>query len=317
MRACAWRATFVSASWAIRNAAASTAAGSGGSGSGSAISQPSSAPLSAAACWRSAPVSPSWSSAGGRSPYTSRRTSATVPSRLAAARSSSVSAACRVGGEQAPGGVDREDSAGERRPEPVVQVAAQPPALLLARGDEPLARALDLDRERDGAGGGARAAGEVLEQPPVGVGQRLAVRARADQQRADPLARVDEREPQRDAGVGRAVDRRRLARRVGQLDRDVRQPQLVADRLDHHGQHARRRHRLAQPPAERGDRRVRLVAPAVQQPADGALDAVAQRLERDRDERRGDQRGAELDVLAERAADAEHGRDVEPAQHAR
>jgi hypothetical protein len=240
-----------------------------------------------------------------------------VPSTLAAARSSSVSAASGVGREQAPGGVDREHGPGERRPEPVVQVAAQPTALLLARRDEPLARALDLDRERDGAGGGARAVGEVLEQLSVGVGQRLAVGSRADQQRADAVARVDEREAERDPGVRLAVDRGRFAGRVGQVDRDVRQPQLVADRLDHHRQHARRRHRLAQPPPERGDRRVRLVAPAVQQSAHGALDAVAQWLEGDRDERRGDQRGAELDVLAECAAHAEHGRDVEPAQQGR
>ena len=131
----------------------------------------------------------------------------------AAARSSSASAASGSLASTRRAASIVEHGAGERRAEPVVQVAAQAAALLLARGDEPLARALDLDGERDGAGGGARAAGEVLEQPPVCGAQRLAVRARAEHQRADALAGVDERQTQRDARGRSAVGGGRLAAR--------------------------------------------------------------------------------------------------------
>ena len=65
-------------------------------------------------------------------------------SRLAATRSSSSSTAAGSRVSHAARGLDHQDRARERRPETVVEVAAEPPPLLLARGDEPLARALDL-----------------------------------------------------------------------------------------------------------------------------------------------------------------------------
>jgi hypothetical protein len=48
-------------------------------------------------------------------------------------------AGCWVAGQHASCGFDHQDRAGERRPEAVVQVAAESPPLFFARGDEPLA----------------------------------------------------------------------------------------------------------------------------------------------------------------------------------
>jgi hypothetical protein len=142
---------------------------------------------------------------------------------------------------------------------PVVQVAAQPPARLLPRRDDPLAGALQVRRQQDRVGGRAGLARQVLQQPMVGARERLARRARRDDQLAERLPLVDERQPQQLAGrrAGRGRDRRFLAppkhdRRVGQLQRLA------------HGLHQRRRDGLGrerplEPLAEPRERRVRVV----------------------------------------------------------
>ena len=63
-------------------------------------------------------------------------------------------------------------------PEPVVQVPADPAALLLARRDEALAGALELAVERDGLDERADLAADVLEQAPVARTERVARRGR-------------------------------------------------------------------------------------------------------------------------------------------
>ena len=205
-----------------------------------------------------------------------------------------------------------------------MQIAAQPPALLLASGDEPLARVLHLARERDGARGGARAMREVLEQPAVGLAELLAVGARADQQRPDPLARMHERQPQRDPRHRLAAFRHRRPLLPGELDGDVRDPQRVGDRIGHHRQDVGGCHGLAETAPERRDGCVRLVALSVQQAVDPALQPVAHRVERDGHECRRRQRDAELDLLAEQMPGDHDRRDVrapeqqgEPRQHQR
>ena len=137
------------------------------------------------ACWRSAPTRPRSSSAGGRRSCTSRRTSATTSCTWPL-----VSPILALGGlgvvvDQQPGGLELEHHAAERRTQPVVQVAADPAALLLAGGDEPLAALLQLLGQPAGAGRGRRLPDEVAEQLLVAAGQPAAQPAR----RAAPAGR--------------------------------------------------------------------------------------------------------------------------------
>src|SRR5438876_295889 len=83
----------------------------------------------------------------------------------------------RIASQQLSCGLNHQDRAGERRPETVVQVAAEPPALLFAGGDEPLPRTLDFAGERNSAYGCCSVPDEVLEQPTVGLAERFAVGA--------------------------------------------------------------------------------------------------------------------------------------------
>ena len=83
--------------------------------------------------------------------------------------------ATRVG-DQLVRGVELQPHAGQRRTDPVVQLAAQPAALLLAGGDERLAAALQRPRySRSAASAGATCVGERGEQVAVaGVEHPLA-----------------------------------------------------------------------------------------------------------------------------------------------
>ena len=76
--------------------------------------------------------------------------------------------------------VQAERDTGERRAEAVVQVAAQPAALLLARGHEREPGLLQCGGHPRGVGGDAGLAGEVGEQPPVGGAEVLARARGAD-----------------------------------------------------------------------------------------------------------------------------------------
>ena len=74
--------------------------------------------------------------------------------------------------------------------EAVVQVAAQPAALLLAGGDQPLAGALQVGGQPHGGDGDAGLAGQVVEQPAVGGGEPSSPGRAAEHQLADRLALV-------------------------------------------------------------------------------------------------------------------------------
>ena len=81
--------------------------------------------------------------------------------------------------DQQPGRLELEHHAAQRRPQPVVQVAPDPPALLLAGDDEPLAAVLELVGQLAGAGGGRGLADQVAEQLLVARDSRLRSPARA------------------------------------------------------------------------------------------------------------------------------------------
>ena len=93
-------------------------------------------------CWsarcRSADTRPSWSSAGGRSPSTSRRTSAISLTRLVGELADQLGGAVGVVGDEVAGGLEPHRQRGQRRAEPVVEVAADPTTLLLAGRDQVL-----------------------------------------------------------------------------------------------------------------------------------------------------------------------------------
>ena len=72
-------------------------------------------------------------------------------------------------------GVQTEPDAGQRRSEPVVQVAAQPAALLLTRLDQPALGGAQRVGEPGGVDRGPGRTGEVGEQRQVPSGERLPV----------------------------------------------------------------------------------------------------------------------------------------------
>ena len=120
-----------------------------------------------------------------------RRTSAIAA--LTSSRDLGEQARCaRVARRSGSGGVELEHDRGERRPEAVVQVAAQPAALLLARGHEPRPRALEVGGERAPPDHDGGLTGQVVQQSQVGRGEHAPGRY-LDSQVAEPLAAVDER----------------------------------------------------------------------------------------------------------------------------
>ena len=136
----------------------------------------SAARLCSSARCRSAGTRPSWSSAGGRSPSTRRRTSPMSALGLVGELADQVGGAVRVGADQLVGEVEVHRHAGQRRAEPVVEVPPDPAALLLAGRDEVLPGPLQLTVEGDGLDERADLAAHVLEQAPVAGAERVARR---------------------------------------------------------------------------------------------------------------------------------------------
>ena len=93
----------------------------------------------------------------------------------------------RLGRRQPPGGVDLEYHPGQRRAEAVVQVAAQPAALLLARGDEALPRPGQLARQHRRPDRDRDRRGEQRQDPLVGGVQPNLAGAQPDDELADRL----------------------------------------------------------------------------------------------------------------------------------
>ena len=131
-------------------------------------SRPGSRSVTLRAWWRSAPTRPSWSRSGGRRSSTSRRTSASdcCTSTLSWSASSAASSACRR--RHPLHGVEAQRDPGQGGTEAVVQVAPDPPPLLLAHGDETLAGALQVVRQAGGVHRDPDLPAEVVEQPQVG-----------------------------------------------------------------------------------------------------------------------------------------------------
>ncbi|GAA4406775.1 hypothetical protein GCM10023168_22090 [Fodinibacter luteus] len=70
--------------------------------------------------------------------------------------------------------VDFECEAGQRRPEPVVQVAAEPSSLFLSRQDQPVLRGAQRVDQAGGVDDAPELARDVGEQPSVPVAQVVA-----------------------------------------------------------------------------------------------------------------------------------------------
>ena len=185
-----------------------------------------------------------------------------------------------------------------------MQLPAQPPALVLDGGDEPLAAALELGRELVRASGGSRLPYDVGEQPLVGPAQPRPRAALGEQEPADLLVAVGDRQgPAGDRPVA-VLDEEQLARRLPELHPDVRDAKGVRDRLGHHEQLGVRRRRLLQPASEGGHDRVRVVALAEEPDPDQPPQLVAQRrVDRGHHERRQDERLVAVEPLAEERPD--------------
>ena len=117
-------------------------------------------------------------------------------------------------------------------PSPSCRSRRRPPALLLARRHQPLARALQIGGELDRVRGDADLSGQILQQPPVRGGERLSPLARPQRQLANGLRLIDQWQCQR-RFHGRAVDRLGT-QLVASLERDggVGQLERLRDRLD-------------------------------------------------------------------------------------
>ncbi len=83
---------------------------------------------------------------------------------------------------------------GQRRPQPVVQVAPQPAPLLLAREHEPFARSDEVVPQPDRAHGRARLAAEIREQRQLVVVEALLAAAHAQHEPPDGLRAAHERD---------------------------------------------------------------------------------------------------------------------------
>ena len=108
----------------------------------------------------------------------------------------------RVVGDQVAGRLEPHRQRGQRRSEPVVQVAAHPAALLLAGGDDVLPGPLQVAVDRDRLDERAHLGADVLEQPTVGGAEGVAVGVHLQQQSPDLRAaddQLDRRSPTRGA----------------------------------------------------------------------------------------------------------------------
>ena len=112
------------------------------------------------------------------------------------ARSSPASASAAAGsrGDQPAQHAGLHGQPGQLRAEPVVQVAPQPAPLLLAGGDQPLARALQVGGQPDGGHRDPGLAREVRQQPPVGGGEAGLARAQPEHELADRPVLVEQRQ---------------------------------------------------------------------------------------------------------------------------
>ena len=214
-RAPLWRTALVTASSAIRYAATSTAAGSGSTSS------------SASTVHTSVVVAGRQLVLGG--PLPQRRDQSELVERGGAQAvdqaaylgdlvagevgepADHLGRLGRIGGDQVLGGLQPHGHRGQRRAEAVVEVAAQPAALLLARGDQLLAGAHQLAVGQHRLDERADLGADVLEQEAVAAAERR--RGRAPASRCSEPSRVPPATRSTVTGVPSAA--RRPRRRSG------------------------------------------------------------------------------------------------------
>ena len=138
---------------------------------------------------------------------------------------------------QIPNGLERERQPGERRAEAVVEVAADPPPLLLAQLDDALPRRLQLVRELDRVDGGGDLRRQVGDQPVVALVGGARPGARREPKLTDGDALVDERERR---GLARPARRTPPPPSASTTSADVLQRERLAERLDDGREHRRR-----------------------------------------------------------------------------
>jgi len=194
--------------------------------------------------------------------------------------------AVRVVRDEVARGVRLEGDAGEGGAEAVVQVVAQPPALLLARRHDLGPGALELLGERGGVHGDRERGGQHLQRSAVPPAERPLTPPDTDDEFADPLPAVH----QRHRFGGRRCS---VAGDLG-LPADQRrggQPQ----RLAHRGQQGGRV-RPAEPVTDPGQGAGGIGALAVEQPVRQPLQPHPHGIEGDRDHQRDQHRSAQPDT---------------------
>jgi hypothetical protein len=92
--------------------------------------------------------------------------------------------------EQVARSLDLHGDPRQRRPEAVVEVAAEATSLLLPGGHELLAGATNLTRQGDGGRGGAEDRDELVDYSPGSAAEGLLARIEADEETPDRLTPV-------------------------------------------------------------------------------------------------------------------------------
>ena len=80
------------------------------------------------------------------------------------------------------------------RPQAIMEIAPQPPPLLLPCGDEPLARPLEVRGQARGVDHHAGVVSQCLKQPPIGQGKARLSWARREVQKSHGLRVIHQRQ---------------------------------------------------------------------------------------------------------------------------
>ena len=190
-----------------------------------------------------------------------------------------------------------------------MEVPAQPPPFLLARGHQPLPGALQLLRQQHRMQRHRHRSGQDLEDPPVGHPERPLSSPQPDQQHADLLALVLQGD--RLGGGAGLTERGHL--HVGDAEAGRWQPQGLAHRLQHPGEDVpvgRAARSVPETLAEPDHGLHRVMPFAVEQPVDPALQPVPGRREPDSDDRGCHQAAPQPDPLLQQPLGELDHRDV-------
>ena len=224
------------------------------------------------------------------------------------------SSRCGTGSEtRSRRGLDLQADTGERRSDTVVQITAQPPAILLGGGDQlgpallqPLGEPEGRDRFRD-------LVADDGQHLPVTKGHLCFPGTGGHAQRAHDLAVVPHR--QLSGGASRTADRRdrRCAGVVAEVQRRRAEPQRVDDDRAHAHRHLGKVHALSK--SGRGGPRAlgRVGAVAVERPVHAAVEPHAEWVEQHAAHRGGGGGGHRRATRQQRRGDEEQG-DVDAGQ---